>query len=327
MLNDDGWVPGKIVNDVLYGRREHLFLAQGAHQVLDRVTGAVPVTKDAYRIFSENIRKRRELCTNLNCNYLHVIFPDKQTILRDEFPFEDAISMSRSFEAEIGTVNDSILYAHNTLSNYSEIFKRADTHLTDKGTIVATCHLIEQLLGQNIQELLADLLKDIKQAKKWSGDLGSKLNPEIAFDEYFYSGAQKRVWFHNSISGANNGIVDIYVATDPKFMKRVVFFGDSFGRDVCRFLGLLFKEVVFLRTPFLHDEIVHMINPDIVITENVERYLHKSRSDDTRECFFMYPHLRDFAYQPGSKFAEAFSAVLSFPRAPYRDFIGTISSK
>lgn len=315
------WVPGKIVQDVLFGRHEHLFLAQGAHRVLDRVTGVTPIRDEAYRIFSDNIRKRRAFCDQLNVRYLHAIFPDKQTILSEEFPFETASSMSRMFEREIGSVDDSVLYIHNSLSDCPGIFKRADTHLTDKGTIIATSYLVESLLGHAIGQITSELLAEIKMKKDWSGDLGGKLDPIISFEEEWYLEKTKINWFHNSIGGANNGIVDLYFSPEPKFAKRVLFFGDSFGRDVCRFLSKVFEEVVFLRTPYFHGEMVSLIKPDIVITENVERYLHESQSDDVRESFFMYPHLKDAEYRPGAKFAEAFSAVLSFPRAPYQNFI------
>jgi hypothetical protein len=323
MINDQ-WTPGRIVNDVLFGRHEHLFLAQGAHRVLDRVIGAVPVSQEAYATFSETVVKRKEFCDSMNLDYLHVILPDKQTVLADEFPFEGAVSMARLFEREVGSLNGSIFYSHNTLAEHAGVFKRADTHLTDKGTIITACQIVEKLTVQSAQPILTELLGSINDNKSWSGDLGGKLSPPIAFDEYFYRAEQKPIWFHNSLSGGNNGIVDLYFAKEPKFSKRVLLFGDSFGRDICRFLGILFREVVFLRTPFLHDEMVRMIMPDIVITENVERYLHQSRSDELRESFLMYPYFRDEIYNPGTKFARAFSALLSFPRTPYKQFISTM---
>ena len=64
------------------------------------------------------------------------------------------------------------------------------------------------------------------------------------------------------------------------------------------------------------------IGPDFILTENVERYLSFTKNDEEMPAFLLYPYLtqEQIAYSPGRDFAEALSAILSFPRKPYQVF-------
>src|SRR5262249_32802344 len=124
----------------------------------------------------------------------------------------------------------------------------------------------------------------------------------------------------NNVSGGNNGIIDIIFRNEPYYQKRLLVFGDSFGRGLAAVLSHFFSETIFLRTPFFHREIFEQIGPDYVITQNVERYLSFCQADDMRPSFFMYPYLGKGVYAPTREFCEAFSAVLSYPRRPYLEF-------
>jgi hypothetical protein len=66
---------------------------------------------------------------------------------------------------------------------------------------------------------------------------------------------------------------------------------------------------------------VGQIRPDIVLTSNVERYLDNVQQDAVRPAFQMMAFLGD-REQPRmpADFPAAFSAILSYPRQPYRQF-------
>jgi hypothetical protein len=152
-----------------------------------------------------------------------------------------------------------------------------------------------------------------------TGDLGSKLGAPVGNKEKFVAIDWPLRSFHNDLQG-NDGIVDIYFSKNGLYSLRVLCFGDSFGRSFCRLASYFFSEITFLRTRYLHEEIVDQIQPDIVLSENVERYLDFCTSDEERPSFFMLPHLIGKSYNPNASFAEAFSAVLSYPRLPYKRF-------
>lgn len=66
------------------------------------------------------------------------------------------------------------------------------------------------------------------------------------------------------------------------------------------------------------------MKPDIVFTENAERYLSWVRQDEERPFFFLYPFLKGNTYGMDTSTAEALSAVLSFGRKPYTLFMDTL---
>jgi hypothetical protein len=179
--------------------------------------------------------------------------------------------------------------------------------------------LIEKILGEPQGQHLAELQDKLKTERLVSGDLGSKLRIPVANKEKFVALDWPLRSFHNDLQG-NDGIVDIYFSKHAVYPLRVLCFGDSFGRSFSRLASYFFSETTFLRTRYFYDDIVKQIQPDIIITENVERYLDFCASDETRPSFFMLPHLTGNMYSPSTAFAEAFSAVLSFPRAPYKIF-------
>ena len=120
-------------------------------------------------------------------------------------------------------------------------------------------------------------------------------------------------------------MTDLRFSFQPLYAKRLLFFGDSFGREACKLLSFFFKEVVFARTPFFHDEIFHAMQPDYVVCENVERYLDSCSLDEQRPWYTLIPMLDARGYAPPKTFARAFSAVLSYPHAPYTDFLATLT--
>jgi hypothetical protein len=133
------------------------------------------------------------------------------------------------------------------------------------------------------------------------------------------------VTISNNFRSGNNGICDLYFnKTLLENGPRVLIFGDSYARNIALVLSRFAGQVFFMRTPYLHDEIVNAIMPDTVITENAERYLSSVRSDHDRSLFMLYPWLKDRSYSPSQRFIEAFDAVLSYGRPKYEAFIASI---
>ena len=312
----------RIEKDVLFGRVEHLFLAQGGHFSLDYATGAREISGDAIKRFSSNILRRAEYAKHRSISYAHVIFPDKQSVVTEEYITDSPICLGEEHLRASPHLHDHVCYPRELLKNAGNAsFLRTDTHMSDYGTVVAVSSIVQSLVNEDQAESKKHLLGLITQEIDHIGDLGRKLTPEIGSREKFI-----RLFFdgfrtHNNYKGRNNGIVDIRISRKALYDKRVLFFGDSFGREAAKILSYYFKEVTFLRTPFFHPEICDMVAPDILITQNVERYLHVCADDETRPSFFMYPHFVEMPYQPSVEFAKAFSAILSYPREPYQSLM------
>ncbi len=316
--------PGSIENGVLIGRQNHLFLAGGAHSVLDYVSGHLRTPESSYLSFDNNIDTRATYLKSLGISYLHVLHPDKQSVLLAAFPFDEPACLGEMYLSRCPRAAKHILYPRDRLREVcNNCFLHTDTHLSDTGGIQVASAVANRLLGDGANDKIDELFRRVTQERVTSGDLGSKLTPAASFPERYLEAIAGSLVFSNRLT-RNNGIVDIWISPDALSDKRLLIFGDSFGRHLARMLSHFFSETVFLRTPFFHPEIADQIRPDHVITQNVERYLAYVEDDGNRPSFFMYPYLATevASYHPDQTFGYVFSALLSYPRKPYQAYRG-----
>lgn len=320
--------PGLIENDVLFGENDYLFLAHGGHYVLEIARGERHIPEESFVNFETNINSRIAYSQERGIKYLHVITPDKQSVMTQYYPFKNPISLGQLYLDRCSSISGSAYYPRDFLQRCytkgAQVFLKTDTHLTDAGSIAVSRSILEKLDRCSHEEFGDELLKSVSGIEEYVGDLGSKLTPRLVERKVTFKGNPEQFWIQNGIVGGNNGIVDIRFTKHPKSRERLVFFGDSFGRELCRFLSLYFSQSIFLRTPYFHTDIIDAIRPTIIISQNVERYLDYCNSDENRPLFYMYPYMSNIEYAPSQLFAEALSAVCSYGREPYETFSAKI---
>ena len=319
------WREGTIDNGVLIGRRGQLFLAGGAHAVLGYVTGEMDVPSQSYANFNSNVIQRAAWSKARAARYLHVIFPDKQSVLVDDYPLAPPICLGDKYLDSAGQAQADILYLKEDLRQGPDgAFLRTDTHLSDSGLARAADAIARRFTDISMSEMTGKLRQAPSETRDHCGDLGSKLQPRMTAPEAFLTANWPLRYYTNNVS-RNNGMVDIWFSPATEGGHRLLIFGDSFGRGMARFLSSSFREVLFLRTQYFHLDIVDQMRPTHIITETVERYLTFIEPDRNRPSFHMYPFLgASEGTVPGREFAEAFSAMLSYPRPPYQRFVANI---
>ncbi len=316
---------GLIENDVAIGHDGYLFLAGGSHPILQKASENGGIDLTALKTFQENIRHRRDFNEQKGIKFLHVIMPDKQSIIPEKWPLGATPQTGQLFKDMMGELQDHIFYPAEMLAqDYAKTVSKTDTHLTDHGSVIVAAKLVELLTGFDPRNELLDLIKSITIPTEKFGDLGSKLEPPLSAVELTSAARSPGPWLHNDLVGGNNGIIDLRFFAQAPCPNRLVFFGDSFGRELARFLQHWFREVFFFRTAYMHPDIIDLCCPDLVITENVERYMDNVPPDFERPFFFLYPYIKGVPYSPSKEFAEALSGVLSYPRQPHAQFIKKI---
>ena len=319
--------PGTIANGVLFGSGGYLYLAEGDHAVLDYVLGRKQVSESSKANFHKNIIFRESCLRARNIPYLHCISPDKHSVVTESFPFIAKCVLGDVYRNRDPEAARHILYPRELLQLLGEpAFLKTDTHTTDAATIVVASAIVERLTGKSQDEMCRKLRGELHMKRDWTGDLGGRFSPPLSEDRVMSELPQEILWFHNELSGGNNGITDIYFNPVALYKKRILVFGDSFGREYVRFLSRFFEESIFLRTAFFHEELLDSLTPDYVVTQNVERYLNSCRSDYERPSYFMYPHFSGTAYAPSSEFAEVFSAALSGGRISLQQTAARVAS-
>ena len=315
---------GSVHNGVLIGEDGYLFLVGGGHRIAEFASGKEQVTADSLENFRTNLMRRQRFCQKRGIRFRHIIVPDKHNVMRKRYPLETKQRTSAKYiRLSVRDFDDVLSYPLQMLCSVGQdVYQKTDSHLSDEGCISLVSHEMEQVL-EELRSVRTTILANVSRRElSITGDLGSKLDPAVSSNETFYKPLWDPAIFTNNVKG-NNGIIDLYFTSRSLTKLQLVIFGNSFFRQCAPFFSLIFKEVVFFRTPYFHAELVSQISPDVVLTENCERYLSNVNSDRNRPSIFMYPFLgnKTNSLDLTPDFARAMSAQLSFGRPPYFDFI------
>ena len=314
--------PGAIINGVLIGDGGELYLAHGGHAVLDIATGRKTIDPANFAIFEANILSRAARCADMGATYRHIIFPDKQSAVQAPLPFKNPICLGDLYQRHCPGAAEHILDLGPLFRKTGgKLFKTTDTHPTDLGLLLAGAEIAETLTGCDKAAAVQALLAKPVVPHRAAGDLGLRFTPHLESAEVTITTDWPVAYFHNDVGFGNDGLIDICLSPKALSHKRLLWFGDSFGRGCLRFLSYFFREVTFLRTRFLHEEMLQQIKPDIVVTQNVERYLDIIAPDSEAPPFLLYPALKGDQRVASLPFTEALAAILSYPRQRYAGFL------
>ncbi len=300
----------RIEGDVLVTRNDVAFLIGGNHAVLKFATAELTPTVESLTAFRDNVASRVGRTQAAGIPYIAVIFPDKQSVLSDDFPFSPLHRLGDIYMARLDpALKPYVLWPADSLKIETETpFLPLDTHLTDHGSL-AVLRMMLQATKIEADAALERIGSRIVRLQRWKGDLGSKLNPPLFQDSVMLDPDWPQRHFR-SHGGFNEGMVDIVLNPEAPVDKTVLLFGDSFFRMMLSHLGAVFTRVICLRTRFLHPEMITLIRPDVIFTGNAERYLSNVISDTEAHAFALYPHLQqveDLAIR--GEFLMAWAAV------------------
>ena len=122
--------PGIIEKGVLVGYHGYLFLAGGRHAVLEIITGKRQITDQSYSVFARNIAQRHGWAAQAGAKFLHIIFPDKQSIIPDEWPLTTPIRIGQNYVERCEHHNHTIIYPVHILHEHnSAAISKVDTPL------------------------------------------------------------------------------------------------------------------------------------------------------------------------------------------------------
>lgn len=300
----------RIEGDVLLTRDDIAFLIGGNHSVLKLVTGKMKPKPESLDAFRDNIRARHALARSIDVPYLHVIFPDKQSVLSEAFPFSPLHRLGDTYMEHVEPdLRPAVLWPADDLKQEATSpFLPLDTHMTDRGSLAVLGMMLKKV-GIKEDDTLARIDGRIIRERRLNGDLGRKFTPPLSHDCVQLDPDWKSE-VYRSPGGYNDGMIDILFNKDAPQKKTVLLFGDSFFRMMLMHLSAVFSTVICLRTRFLHREMVTLIQPDVVFTGNAERYLSNVTPDTEANAFMLYPHLRgDADFKIDGDFLAAWHAV------------------
>jgi hypothetical protein len=292
--------------DVIIGKDNYLFLYQGGHKVYDFASGKRTPDPLSIQIYRSNIASRSSYMYQNGIKYVHLAMPDKQTALANHYILNNPYSLNHRF---LKNQENTKFFSYINLTDYivslgASAWLKGDTHLHGTASYNISAYVERMLREATGEEIDKDKIFDDASIDGYVGDLSSKLvkTPHSFSETKKY---MRRLWieafYQNSIPGGNNGLVDIHVCKHDKQKKpRLLFFGDSFGREIAWYLSRFYSVTMFCRTPFVHYEIVSAYKPDIVISQGIERYLPRTEPDINAPNFLLYSRIgRHFGKENG----------------------------
>lgn len=312
----------RIENDVLVSGTGVAFLAGGNQQPLQYATGELTPSPESLRVFARNLTARSQDTAARGIAFAHVVFPDKQSVLTEEFPFQPVVRLGETYLDQLPEALASrVVYPVSELRQQPASCLPLDTHLSHTGSLVVLRNMLSAV-DIVAPEALDRVAGRITKPRRWSGDLGSKLLPE-QFQEALHLDPDWTIEEFNSGGGFNDGMVDVLLSPEAPVNATVLLFGDSFFRLMLRHLSGIFTRVICLRTRFYHREMVELIEPDIIFTGNAERYLSRVYSDENALPFALYRASRGVAEPFEPDFLEAWRSVSSPRAAQSRAFLAS----
>lgn len=310
------WNTGEIKSGVLFGKNEYLFLYEGSHQQFPYLQGRITPRTSDVKNFSENIAKRAIFCRDRNKKYLHVVFPSKPVVMRENIPDPHGNIQSLYLSHYHGSTMEGtpIIYPLDLLLKEkatSPIYQRWDTHLTDWGSYCVTREIL-QIFGYSY-----DWKKYFAEEERTNiGELGIMLKFSHGISESVLTPKFHSLKFDNrpSLPG-NRGNIAIHHNPKSQTNLKLVIFGDSFIKFCCSFFAPIFRSILYIRSPLFQKDIVDLFDPDMILSSNTERYLAAVQSDSDSKSVFLENYGAQ-NYNPGAPFVRALQAYLSAQHYP-----------
>lgn len=211
-----------ILNDVLLTKSGTAYLIGGNHSVLNYITEKTKPEQVSYDNFISNISRRAYTSHLCKSKYLHVIFPDKQSVLDFDFPIKNTIRLGDKYveRMEKSPLNKFVLYPADILKqeNCHAPYLKLDTHMSDHGSLLVLKHILNKI-DEPADEAISGISKRIHRKKTSHGDLGGKFEPKLT-QESIHLVPSWNYFYFSSNGSFNNGQIDIYFNKDAQLKKK-----------------------------------------------------------------------------------------------------------
>lgn len=305
---------GSIENNVLIGMNGFLFLFDGGQRSFLFSTGEAKPSIQDVDSFIKNIQKRSLFLEGRGIQFIHVIYPSKEIILRNKVPSPwreriQSLYLSHYLPAK-SELRDISLYPIRVLMELNRtqpVFRVLDTHMTDSGTMAVAQHVLERWgLQYDTNQFF------VTSQEQRSGDLADMVRVKEKVSEEFFKPTFKFVTFDNRATlPGNTGNVCIVHNPVSITRKRLLIFGDSFIKYALPFFAPVFRDIVYVRSATFQSDMVELMAPDFVISSNAERYLCKVEADAASKPM-LFMHYGKANYAPPPAFSEAYAAQFSW---------------
>lgn len=210
--------------------------------------------------------------------YYYFVAPNKESVYADFLPEGFVLSDDRTVHRIMSAVKgiDCVKYMYpidvmRRPDNLYETYPKGDTHWNYYGAFLAYREMMSRI-GEDVRVRVLDTSDVNFFEVKTRGDLINKID-QNASDTLVYSKVRSpraKIVSNNHVSASGNVI--IYENEDASLPKLVIF-RDSFSVHWLNYIAESFSRVVVVWQPNIDYTIVEKEAPDVVISEQAERFI------------------------------------------------------
>lgn len=229
--------------------------------------GDLNIDESSLDAFDYNYKMNVDYTKRLNIPYCHVVFPCKALAYKKEFKDRGVEVKSIANERHI---NKEYVYYPLISEVNPSWYIPDDTHCSCLGNMKIIDKSFERI-GYSLPKIRVDFLQ-----KKRLGDLGRMVNSSpITINEASFPNCKYPIhtFTNKSALPGNNGNMIIKINPFAATAKRLVLFGDSFFVGCLTYLSQMFREIFYIRSPYILKDVANSLEPDVILTGNAERYL------------------------------------------------------
>ena len=310
--------PGCVINNVLIGESNQLFLFEGNYNQFSYLTSQKAVVTASKKNFLDNILKRKSFADKHSISYLHVIFPCKPLVIRGKTPEpyrQNIRSLFLQAYAPLFSNRDPLkergLYPLASLireQSQRDCYWANDTHINAAGQLC-----VYQEIGKHIPDISTTfpMLRIVEELRQ--GDLGLMLgNAEPLPSLCFPWTGELLTYSNTSALPSNTGDIVITQNLLSRTQRRLVLFGDSFIKTMLHLFAHDFRTILYIRGPYFQPDMIELFAPDVLITSETERYLAGVDHDKNGPSLLFESFRERSDYKPSQDFQSALSAQLSY---------------
>jgi alginate O-acetyltransferase complex protein AlgJ len=271
---------------VLIGKNDWLYLDNDTNRSLDQISGKLLFNEKKLFKWKLILETRYSFLNALGIKYFYLAAPNKECIYPENLPDYVKLSEQRpinQLREYISSSNilpkDFILYPDQELiaaKSNRLTYPQGDTHWTVYGGYLAYRALANRI-SQQIDLNIIDESEISFEETRILGDLGDKVPSFPKLLDYIANhDRHSRYIFDNHVR--NTGHLTIW-ENELQDLPKAVIFHDSFNTRMLGFWAESFSRLVLVHQPNLDYKVILDEKPDLVISQQVERFLIRIPDD------------------------------------------------
>jgi alginate O-acetyltransferase complex protein AlgJ len=263
-------------SQVIQGGEGWLYLDNDTNRSVDQYTGRLVLDHAGLAGWCDYLDGVRDIAVTAGIAHAVVVAASKEQVLPEHYPHQKGETTALEqvlglCQPEHHLVDTAALLAAR--SDREACFIKTDTHWTDRGAMLATLALLEEL-GLDAARARAHLESDVYYTMPFAGDLGIKLAPAAAAPTEFLQAppAVSGAVFDNQLP--NIGRVLVFANPEAPWTQSLLIFGASSSYPMLKYLKRLFGRVVFIHSAGNVDvDIVRKERPDLLMLQTTARFM------------------------------------------------------